>query len=92
MPTIVHDLELPEVDALGLGRHESREVLEAARAQHWLARTPLGYIVMPSTPPRVGRQLEAWGFTVVESPVHEFLKAGGGCRCLTLALDTVLSA
>lgn len=48
-------------------------------------------IVMPSTPVRVGRQLEAWGFTVVESPVDEFLKAGGGCRCLTLALDTVLS-
>ena len=48
-------------------------------------------IVMPSTPPRVGRQLEAWGFTVVESPVGEFLKAGGGCRCLTLALDVTLS-
>jgi N-dimethylarginine dimethylaminohydrolase len=48
-------------------------------------------IVMPSTPPRVGRQLEAWGFTVVESPVAEFLKAGGGCRCLTLSLDTVLT-
>lgn len=48
-------------------------------------------IVMPSTPPRVGRQLEAWGFTVVESPVDEFLKAGGGCRCLTLALDVTLS-
>lgn len=47
-------------------------------------------IVMPSTPPRVGRQLEAWGFTVVESPVGEFLKAGGGCRCLTLALDVTL--
>ncbi len=49
-------------------------------------------IVMPSTPPRVGRQLEAWGFTVVESRVDEFLKAGGGCRCLTLALDVTLSA
>jgi N-dimethylarginine dimethylaminohydrolase len=48
-------------------------------------------IVMPSTPVRVGRQLEAWGFTVIESPVAEFLKAGGGCRCLTLSLDTVLS-
>jgi N-dimethylarginine dimethylaminohydrolase len=48
-------------------------------------------IVMPSTPPRVGRQLEAWGFTVVESPVDEFLKAGGGCRCLTLALDVTLT-
>jgi arginine dihydrolase len=48
-------------------------------------------VVMPATPPRVGRQLEAWGFEVVESPVGEFLKAGGGCRCLTLALDPVLS-
>jgi N-dimethylarginine dimethylaminohydrolase len=48
-------------------------------------------VVMPATPPRVGRQLEAWGFDVVESPVGEFLKAGGGCRCLTLALDPVLS-
>lgn len=47
-------------------------------------------IVMPSVPPRVGRQLEAWGFSVVESRVDEFLKAGGGCRCLTLALDVQL--
>ena len=47
-------------------------------------------IVMPVVPPRVGRQLEAWGFTVVESAVGEFLKAGGGCRCLTLALDVAL--
>jgi N-dimethylarginine dimethylaminohydrolase len=49
-------------------------------------------VVMPTTPPRVGHQLEAWGFDVVECRVDEFLKAGGGCRCLTLALDTVLSA
>jgi ornithine--oxo-acid transaminase len=48
-------------------------------------------IVMPMCPPRVGRQLEAWGFDVVVSPMSEFLKAGGGCRCLTLALDVVLS-
>ena len=47
-------------------------------------------IVMPAVPPRVGRQLEAWGFDVVHSPVDEFLKAGGGCRCLTLALDVTL--
>jgi len=50
-----------------------------------------GTAVMPATPPRVGRQLEAWGFGVVECDVGEFLKAGGGCRCLTLAIDTVLS-
>jgi N-dimethylarginine dimethylaminohydrolase len=48
-------------------------------------------IVMPAVPPRVGRQLEAWGFTVVGCQVGEFLKAGGGCRCLTLALDVRVS-
>lgn len=47
-------------------------------------------VVMPATPPRVGRQLEAWGFDVVTVDVGEFLKAGGGCRCLTLALDVTL--
>jgi ornithine--oxo-acid transaminase len=47
-------------------------------------------IVMPVCPPRVGRQLEAWGFDVAVAPVDEFLKAGGGCRCLTLSLDVVL--
>jgi N-dimethylarginine dimethylaminohydrolase len=44
-------------------------------------------VVMPSCTPAIGRCLEAWGFDVVVSPVDEFLKAGGGCRCLTLALD-----
>ena len=48
-------------------------------------------VIMPSCPPRVGRQLEAWGFDVTVCTVDEFLKAGGGCRCLTLALDVVLS-
>jgi N-dimethylarginine dimethylaminohydrolase len=38
----------------------------------------------------VGRQLEAWGFDVVVCDISEFLKAGGGCRCLTLALDVTL--
>ncbi|MDQ1402301.1 MAG: hypothetical protein QOG03_617 [Actinomycetota bacterium] len=47
-------------------------------------------IVMPSCPRRVGRQLEAWGFSVATCDVSEFLKAGGGCRCLTLALDVSL--
>ena len=49
-------------------------------------------VIMPSTPVRVGRQLEAWGFDVVTCEVDEFLKAGGGCRCLTLSLDVDLSA
>ena len=47
-------------------------------------------VVMPVTPVRVARQLEAWGFDVVTCDVSEFLKAGGGCRCLTLALDVGL--
>ncbi|HEY8524502.1 MAG TPA: arginine deiminase-related protein [Acidimicrobiales bacterium] len=49
-------------------------------------------VIMPHVPPRVGRQLESWGFTVTECRVDEFLKAGGGCRCLTLALDVTLSS
>jgi N-dimethylarginine dimethylaminohydrolase len=48
-------------------------------------------IHMPSCPPRVGRQLEAWGFDVAVHDVSEFLKAGGACRCLTLALDVTLA-
>ena len=49
-------------------------------------------IVMPSCTPRLGRILEGAGLSVAVSPVGEFLKAGGGCRCLTLALDVDLSA
>jgi len=48
-------------------------------------------VVMPACPPRVGRLLEAWGFDVVVAEVGEFLKAGGGCRCLTLALDVTVT-
>ncbi|MFL6205568.1 MAG: cytochrome P450, partial [Acidimicrobiales bacterium] len=46
MATIVHELDLPEIDNMDLTRHEALVALEAARDQHWLARTPLGYIVM----------------------------------------------
>jgi N-dimethylarginine dimethylaminohydrolase len=48
-------------------------------------------VVMPSCSPRVGRQLEAWGFDVAVADVSEFLKAGGGVRCLTLALDVAFA-
>jgi N-dimethylarginine dimethylaminohydrolase len=47
-------------------------------------------IVMPECPPELGRRLERWGFEVAVCPVGEFQKAGGGCRCLTLALDVSL--
>jgi N-dimethylarginine dimethylaminohydrolase len=48
------------------------------------------HVVMATVPRRIGKQLEAWGFEVAECRVDEFLKAGGGCRCLTLALDVDL--
>jgi N-dimethylarginine dimethylaminohydrolase len=47
-------------------------------------------VLMPACPPRVGRILEDWDFDVCVCPVDEFLKAGGGVRCLTLALDVDL--
>jgi len=43
MVTSVHDLDLPEVDTTDLERDEALAVIAGARAQHWLARTPLGY-------------------------------------------------
>jgi len=67
-------------------------VLEADEALAFCANSVVvgRVVVMPALPPRVGRQLEAWGFEPVECRVDEFLKAGGGCRCLTLALDVTL--
>ncbi|HWC10928.1 MAG TPA: arginine deiminase-related protein [Acidimicrobiales bacterium] len=47
-------------------------------------------VVMPSCPPRLGRELEARGFDVAVTPMDEFQKAGGACRCLTLALDVAV--
>lgn len=44
-------------------------------------------IVMPSCTPRLASELQSTGFEVHTCAVDEFLKAGGGVRCLTLALD-----
>lgn len=67
-------------------------VLEEDEALQFCANSVVvgATIVMPACPPRVGRQLEAWGFDVAVCDVSEFLKAGGACRCLTLALDVTL--
>jgi N-dimethylarginine dimethylaminohydrolase len=67
-------------------------VLEAEEALAFSANSVVvgTAVIMPSCSARLGRRLEGWGFDVVVSPVEEFLKAGGGCRCLTLALDVVL--
>ena len=48
-------------------------------------------VVMPDgVPPRVARQLESWGFSVVTVDVSELHKGGGSIRCMTLPLDTVM--
>ncbi len=45
MTSTVTELDLPEVDVLGMERDEAAAVLGAARQQHWLARSPVGYLV-----------------------------------------------
>ena len=44
-------------------------------------------VVMPACPARLAGELRTRGFEPVVVDVSEFLKAGGGPRCLTLALD-----
>ncbi len=47
-------------------------------------------VVMPHVTGRLERLLRRIGLEVAVAPVDEFQKAGGGCRCLTLALDMPL--
>ncbi len=47
-------------------------------------------LIMPSCTKRLRRRLESFGLDVVVVDVGEFLRAGGGVRCLTLALDVTL--
>jgi ornithine--oxo-acid transaminase len=47
-------------------------------------------VVMPACTPRLELELRERGLEPVVVDVSEFLKAGGGPRCLTLALDTRL--
>jgi ornithine--oxo-acid transaminase len=49
-------------------------------------------VVMPACTPRLELELRERGFEPVVVEVSEFLKAGGGPRCLTLALDVRLGA
>ena len=49
-------------------------------------------VVMAACTPRLERELRARDFEPVVVDVSEFLKAGGGPRCLTLALDVRLGA
>jgi cytochrome P450 len=42
---IVHDLELPQLQTVGLERLEALVAIDEARAQSWLAKTEMGYCV-----------------------------------------------
>lgn len=41
-------------------------------------------VVMNKASDRLKAQLQSAGFHVIETPLHEFLKAGGAAKCLTL--------
>jgi lysine-ketoglutarate reductase/saccharopine dehydrogenase-like protein (TIGR00300 family) len=44
-------------------------------------------ILLNQASPALRRQLEAIGFSIVETALSEFMKAGGSARCLTLRLN-----
>ena len=43
MVTSVYELDLPEVDTVGMARDEALEAIAEARTHHWLAKSPLGF-------------------------------------------------
>jgi cytochrome P450 len=43
MVTSVYELDLPDVDTVGMGRDEALAAIAEARRHHWLARSPLGF-------------------------------------------------
>ena len=45
MATLVHELELPEIELMDLDRYEAMALFKDLRDQHWLARMPMGYLV-----------------------------------------------
>lgn len=44
-------------------------------------------IILPDGCPQITKRLQAEGFTVYTCDMHEFLKAGGACKCLTMRID-----
>ena len=45
MALLVTELELPYLSTIGLERADAIEAVKEARAQHWLARTEMGFSV-----------------------------------------------
>ncbi len=46
-----------------------------------------GCVVMNDPTPRLRAVLESHGFSVLASPLSEFIKSGGSAKCLTLRID-----
>ena len=64
-------------------------LLDAEETESFCANSVLvgRTVIMPACTPRLRHELEQRGYEPVVVDVSEFLKAGGGVRCLTLALD-----
>jgi len=45
-------------------------------------------LVMNHVSPELRAELEGWGYRVVETPLSEFLKAGGAAKCLVMTLTS----
>jgi cytochrome P450 len=43
MVTSVYELDLPDVDTVGMGRDDALAAIAEARRHHWLARSPMGF-------------------------------------------------
>jgi lysine-ketoglutarate reductase/saccharopine dehydrogenase-like protein (TIGR00300 family) len=74
---------------------EKRIVIEEKDALHFAcnAVNVEHSIVLNQASDRLRQQLESLGFRVIETPLTEFLKAGGAAKCLTLKLtETPLPA
>ena len=64
------------------------EVCEEEATQFACNAVVVGRTVITNTGcPRLHDDLAARGFTPIETPLDEFLKAGGSAKCLTLRLD-----
>lgn len=81
--------DLASRDCLDYGFQEKLIALTPEEAALFCANAVcLGdVVVMNACSTRLRRILAERGFTVIETPLSEFLKSGGSAKCLTLALD-----
>lgn len=63
--------------------------IEANEATHFAANAVVigKTIVMNTGSPNLHAKLESAGYETIETPLSEFVKAGGSAKCLTLRLD-----